>query len=140
MSSINLLTHAPQKVSFTFFSFVKDIKFKLRHAFYRLICHCKLLYSIKARPVVGSWCGVSIIMCKELLEFPSARTGNLPIPTVANMGRLPLTPKKRLDHRAQKSWRPYDKPFPCTGTGKLAVLNAVNTDRLALTASLPADR
>lgn len=90
-----------------------------------------------ARPVVGSWCGVSIIMCKELLEFPSAGTGNLPIPTIANMGRLPLTPKKRLDYRAQKSWRPYDKPFPSTGKGKLPVLKAVNTNRMALTPSLP---
>ena len=51
-----------------FFSFAKGIKFKLCHAFYRLICHWTLLYWKKARPVVGSWCGVSLIMCKELLE------------------------------------------------------------------------
>ena len=75
-------------------------------------------------------------MCKELLEFPSAGTGNLPIPTVANTGRLPVTPKKRLRYRAEKSWRPYDTPFPCTGKGKLPVLKAVNTNRLALTPPL----
>lgn len=65
--------------------------------------------------------------------------GNLPIPTVANMGRLPVTPKKLLDYREEKSWRPYDKPFPYTGTGNLPVLKAVNKNRLALTPSLPSD-
>ena len=73
------------------------------------------------------------------LKCASAGTGNLPIPTVANTDRLPLTPKKWLDYRAEKSWRPYDKPFPCTGTGKLSILKAVNTKRLALTPSLPSD-
>ena len=71
------------------------------------------------------------------LKCASAGTGNLPIPTVANTGRLAVSPKKWLGYRAEKSWRPYDKPFPCMGTGKLPVLKAVNPNRLALTPSLP---
>ena len=43
------------------------------------------------------------------------------------MGRLPVTPKKWLGYRAEKSWRPYDKPFPCTGKGKLPVLNQIDS-------------